>query len=127
MRRSDILIRDILRWADAYFAHWGHWPTRESGPVSGQIDLTRCGIDTALSYGNYSPSFSSSSSSSGTDTWIDSIVPGSDLYYWDGINWNSLISMPESNHSLAMGYAWDSLKMVRDSATASSLFRKKAA
>jgi hypothetical protein len=45
MRRPDTLIRDILRWADAYFAHWGSWPSRDSGPVSGQIDLTWCGID----------------------------------------------------------------------------------
>jgi hypothetical protein len=52
MRRPHLRIREILRWADAYFAHWGCWPTRDSGPVSGQIDTTWCGIDIALKNGN---------------------------------------------------------------------------
>ena len=52
MRRPVIYIRDILRWADAFFAHWGRWPNRESGNVTGEIDLTWCGIDLALQRGN---------------------------------------------------------------------------
>ena len=52
MRRPHISISDILRWADAFHAHWGRWPNRHSGSVTGQIDLTWCGIDLALSRGN---------------------------------------------------------------------------
>jgi hypothetical protein len=52
MRRPHLRVREILSWADAYFAHWDRWPTRESGPVSGQIDITWCEIDVALKNGN---------------------------------------------------------------------------
>ncbi len=52
MRRPVIYISDILRWADAFYKHWGRWPNRDSGAVDGQIDLTWCGINIALSHGN---------------------------------------------------------------------------
>jgi len=52
MQRPHITIREILSWADAYFAHWGRWPTRVSGAVEGQIDLTWCGINIALCNAN---------------------------------------------------------------------------
>ena len=52
MHRPHITIREILLWADEYFAHWGRWPTRESGAVTGQIDVTWCGIDIALRKAN---------------------------------------------------------------------------
>ena len=52
MRWPVIYTSDILAWADAYFARWRRWPARNSGPVSGQIDLTWCGIDLALRKGN---------------------------------------------------------------------------
>src|SRR5262249_7689307 len=52
MRRRHITIREILRWADAFYLHWDRWPMRESGNVEGEIDLTWCGIDIALKHGN---------------------------------------------------------------------------
>jgi hypothetical protein len=52
MRRPDLYIPDILSWIDVYRRHWHEWPTRDSGPVSGQIDVTWCGIDLALRKGN---------------------------------------------------------------------------
>jgi hypothetical protein len=52
MRRPHLTIRQILRWADAFFAHWARWPTRESGAVTGAIDVTWCGINIALRKGN---------------------------------------------------------------------------
>ncbi len=52
MRRPVIYTSDILAWADAYFARRRRWPDRNSGPVSGQIDLIWCGIDLALRKGN---------------------------------------------------------------------------
>ena len=52
MRRRHITSREILRWADAFYLHWDRWPTRDSGNVEGEIDLTWCGIDIALRHGN---------------------------------------------------------------------------
>jgi hypothetical protein len=52
MRRPHLTIRQILKWIDEFFAHWGRWPNRDSGAVSGQIDLTWCGIDLALRNAN---------------------------------------------------------------------------
>jgi|SRR5579864_4648996 len=52
MQRPHLSIRQILKWIDEFFAHWGRWPNRKSGPVSGQIDVTWCGIDVALKHGN---------------------------------------------------------------------------
>jgi hypothetical protein len=52
MHRPHLTIRQILRWADAFFAHWGRWPNRKSGAVSGEIDVTWCGIEVALKHGN---------------------------------------------------------------------------
>ena len=40
--------KQILAWADAYFAHWDDWPTVKSGRVDGVAEETWSGINTAL-------------------------------------------------------------------------------
>jgi hypothetical protein len=52
MRRPALSIADILAWADAFQKHWRRWPTKDDGPVAGQIDLTWCGVDQALQKGH---------------------------------------------------------------------------
>jgi hypothetical protein len=52
MRRPVIHIAEILAWADAFYERTGRWPTRDDGPIAGQIDLTWCGVDQALQKGH---------------------------------------------------------------------------
>ena len=42
--------KQILAWADAYFAAQGKWPTRESGPIAGTRE-TWCSVSVALKTG----------------------------------------------------------------------------
>jgi hypothetical protein len=47
-----LTIKQILQWADAWFARCGAWPSRERGPVAETFpEETWSGIDTALKCG----------------------------------------------------------------------------
>ncbi len=51
MRRPVIHIAEILAWADEFYRHVGRWPRRDDGKV-GQLGLTWCALNVALSHGN---------------------------------------------------------------------------
>ena len=47
----DLDENEVLRWADAFFAHSGHWPTPLAGPIPEAPDETWLLIEAALSFG----------------------------------------------------------------------------
>jgi len=50
LRKPPLAVADILKWADAFYARWGRWPTRHSGPIEGTNE-TWCDVDSALAQG----------------------------------------------------------------------------
>src|SRR4029453_19389295 len=51
MRRTDLTIKQILSWADAYHARTGHWPNQDSGRVWEPADEKWRNIDQSLRMG----------------------------------------------------------------------------
>lgn len=51
MRKRELLIQDILRWAEVYRDKTGRWPTRSTPGPTGMLGLTWSAIDRALRVG----------------------------------------------------------------------------
>ncbi|HEX5034101.1 MAG TPA: hypothetical protein VFW62_06440, partial [bacterium] len=51
MRRSELTIEQILKWADAYYERTGKWPTATSGPIPEALDENWRGMENALRKG----------------------------------------------------------------------------
>ncbi len=52
MRRPVLHIAEILAWADDFHRHVGRWPRRDDGKIVGQLGLTWCAVDQALTKGH---------------------------------------------------------------------------
>jgi hypothetical protein len=46
-----VSVREILEWADRYKRRFGKWPTRDSGALPGERNLTWSSLDYALKHG----------------------------------------------------------------------------
>jgi hypothetical protein len=49
--KPTLYVSEILRWADEFHERAGHWPTRDSGRITGGLGLTWIAVDNALRVG----------------------------------------------------------------------------
>jgi hypothetical protein len=50
-RRPELVIAQILTWADEYHQETGRWPRLSSGPIAGELEETWERVDNALRHG----------------------------------------------------------------------------